>query len=77
MILILDDALPFYNNFCSCMLGNASFVIFATTNQYVLLFAAECIGIKDCSEKLNYIPAKAIDKQLWCFAYPVPLILCN
>jgi len=53
-ILTLDDTSPFYNNFCSYMLGNT---IFVTTSQYVLLLAVECTGVKDCSEKLNYIPA--------------------
>ena len=74
VILTLDDASPFYNNFCSYMLGN---MIFVTTSQYiiyyVLLFTVECTGVKDCSEKLNYIPAKTMDKQLWFFAHPILL----
>ena len=51
IILTLNDTLPFYNNFCSYMLGNA---IFVTESQCVLLFAVECTCVKDCIEKSNY-----------------------
>ena len=51
IILTLDHTSPFYNNFCSYMLGNAIFVNFVNASQYyVLLFAVECT---DVSEKLN------------------------
>jgi len=40
ILTLLDDTLPFQNNFCSYyVLGNVIFVIFVTASQYVLLFA--------------------------------------
>ena len=44
--------------------------------MHVLLLAVECTGLKDCSEKLNYIPVKTMDKQLRCFAHPWQAIHC-
>jgi len=64
--------LPFYKNFCSYMLCNAIFVIFASTSQYyMLLFAVEYTDVKIAVKKLNYIPAKIMDKMVFCTSVPL------